>query len=62
MGGIQGKVLAAHRAGIRELILPARNRKDLEEVDDQVRSEMTFHFVEQSFDAIRVAVPAWETG
>jgi ATP-dependent Lon protease len=43
VGGIKEKVLAAYRAGIRELILPEENEKDLEEISDDVRSEMTFH-------------------
>jgi len=43
VGGIKEKVLAAYRAGIREIILPEENEKDLEEISDDVRSEMTFH-------------------
>jgi ATP-dependent Lon protease len=43
VGGIKEKLLAAYRAGIRELILPEENEKDLEEISDDVRSEMTFH-------------------
>jgi len=57
VGGIKEKVLAAHRAGIREVILPARNEKDLEEVPDEVREALQFHFVDQSIDAIREAIP-----
>ena len=45
IGGVREKVLAAHRAGIREVILPERNRKDEPEMPDQVRAEMTFHYV-----------------
>jgi ATP-dependent Lon protease len=45
VGGIKEKVLAAYRAGIREVILPDENEKDLEEIPKEVRSEMTFHFV-----------------
>ncbi len=36
-------MLAAHRAGLREVILPARNADDLEDVPEAVRAEMTFH-------------------
>jgi len=43
VGGIKEKILAAYRAGIREIILPEENEKDLEEISDDVRSEMTFH-------------------
>ena len=45
IGGVREKVLAAHRAGIREVILPERNRKDEPELPEQVRDEMTLHFV-----------------
>ena len=43
IGGVKQKVLAAHRAGLREVILPERNSDDLDDVPDQVRDEMTFH-------------------
>ena len=42
VGGIKEKVLAAHRAGIRTIILPSRNEKDLEDVPKEVRSEIKF--------------------
>jgi ATP-dependent Lon protease len=45
VSGIKDKVLAAHRAGIREVVLPARNERELEEVPDEVRREMVFHLV-----------------
>jgi ATP-dependent Lon protease len=43
IGGLKQKVLAAHAAGLTEVILPERNRGDLDEVPDEVRKEMTFH-------------------
>jgi ATP-dependent Lon protease len=43
IGGVKQKVLAAHRAGLREVILPLRNEADLDDVPEAVRSEMTFH-------------------
>lgn len=43
IGGVKQKVLAAHRAGITEIILPARNEADLEDVPEAVREQMTFH-------------------
>ncbi|MGL6280564.1 MAG: endopeptidase La [Gaiella sp.] len=43
IGGVKQKVLAAHAAGLTEVILPERNRADLEDVPEHVRSEMTFH-------------------
>ncbi len=43
IGGVKQKVLAAHRAGLTEVILPARNEPDLEDVPESVRENMTFH-------------------
>jgi ATP-dependent Lon protease len=44
IGGVKQKVLAAHAAGLSEVILPERNRGDLEDVPEEAREEMTFHF------------------
>jgi ATP-dependent Lon protease len=57
VGGIKEKVVAAHRAGIRTVLLPARNHKDLEDIPDSVRREMTFVWLERVEDA---AVRAFE--
>jgi ATP-dependent Lon protease len=46
VGGIKEKVLAAKRAGIDTVILPKRNEKDLEDVPEKIRQEMTFEFVD----------------
>ena len=46
VGGIKEKILAARRAGIRRVILPKANQKDLKEVPEQVRSDMSFIFVD----------------
>ena len=46
VGGIKEKVLAARRSGINQVILPRQNEKDLEEIPENVRGKMTFHFVE----------------
>jgi ATP-dependent Lon protease len=43
IGGVKQKVLAAHAAGLTDVILPERNRGDLDEVPDEVREQMTFH-------------------
>jgi len=43
IGGVKQKVLAAHRAGLREVVLPLRNEPDLDDVPEAVRQEMTFH-------------------
>jgi ATP-dependent Lon protease len=56
IGGVKQKVLAAHRAGLREVILPKRNEGDLDDVPAQVLREMTFHTVEDVRDALAVAL------
>jgi ATP-dependent Lon protease len=45
VGGIQEKVIAAKRTGLRELILPEANRGDFEELQEHIREGMTVHFV-----------------
>ena len=57
VGGIKNKVLAAHRAGIREIILPAQNKVDLEEIPASVRQELSFHPVERLDQALEIAFP-----
>ncbi|HEX2188528.1 MAG TPA: endopeptidase La [Longimicrobiaceae bacterium] len=47
IGGVKEKTLAAYRAGLREVILPSGNRRDLRDVPEDVREGMTFHFVER---------------
>jgi ATP-dependent Lon protease len=58
VAGIKEKVLAAHRAGIREVILPRRNEKDLSEVPQEVRDELEFRFVDSCEDVLREALVA----
>jgi ATP-dependent Lon protease len=53
VGGIKEKVLAARRAGVREIYLPERNRKDVEEIDPILRSSVTFHFVDEVDEVLR---------
>jgi ATP-dependent Lon protease len=57
VGGIKNKVLAAHRAGIREIILPAQNAVDLEEIPECVRRDLTFHPVGRLDEALAIAFP-----
>jgi ATP-dependent Lon protease len=56
VGGIKEKVLAAHRAGIRSVILPARNARDVEDVPDELRRELTFVFVDDADEVLRHAL------
>jgi len=56
VGGIKEKVLAAHRAGVKTILLPKWNRKDLEEVPAKVRKEIAFHFVDEMLEVLRLAL------
>ena len=56
IGGIKQKVLAAHRAGLTEVIIPARNEADLEDVPEKVLNEMTFHPVTDVADVLALAL------
>ena len=56
VGGIKEKVLAAHRAGIKRLVLPERNRKDVLEVPAQARNEIEFHYVTRMDDVLRLTL------
>jgi ATP-dependent Lon protease len=56
IGGVKQKVLAAHRAGLTEVILPKRNEGDLEDVPEQVREQMTFHVAEDVKEVLAVAL------
>jgi ATP-dependent Lon protease len=55
IGGVKQKVLAAHRAGLTEVVLPARNGPDLEDVPEEIRNTMTFHLARTVSD---VLIPA----
>ena len=56
IGGVKEKVTAAHRAGIKEVILPDHNRKDLEDVPKHVAKDLTFHFAKEINDVLKVAI------
>ncbi len=56
IGGVKQKGLAAHRAGLKEVILPSRNEGDLDDVPEQVREEMTFHLAEQAGDVLSIGL------
>jgi len=56
IGGLKEKVLAAHRAGIRTVLLPKQNRKDLSEIPSRVRRDLKFVFVERMEEVLPVAL------
>jgi ATP-dependent Lon protease len=56
VGGIKEKVLAAMRAGIRRVLLPERNRKDLEEVPAEAKQKIEFVFLRDVDEAVRAVL------
>jgi ATP-dependent Lon protease len=56
VGGIKEKVLAAHRVGIREVILPRRNERDVEDVPEELRRQLRFVFVDEAEEVLRHAL------
>jgi ATP-dependent Lon protease len=57
IGGVKEKVLAARRAGIKRVILPKANEKDLRDLPEEVRQEIEFIFVERIEEVLAAAVP-----
>jgi len=60
VGGVREKVLAAHRAGIRDIILPERNRKDEDDIPPAARGDLTLHYVsdvDQVLEVVLVDAP-----
>jgi ATP-dependent Lon protease len=56
IGGVKEKVIAAHRAGIKTIILPKNNKKDLEDIPKSVLKDLTFHFVEHVDEVLAIAL------
>jgi ATP-dependent Lon protease len=56
VGGIKEKTVAAARAGIRKVLLPARNRKDLEDIPQSVRDQLEFVWIEHLDEAVEAAL------
>jgi hypothetical protein len=55
IGGVKEKILAAYRAGLRDVILPSGNERDLRDVPEDVREGMTFHFVDRMDEVFELA-------
>jgi ATP-dependent Lon protease len=63
IGGVKQKLLAAHRAGLTEVIIPARNEPDLDDVPAEVRADLKIHLLTDVADVIRLALrPTDEAG
>ena len=60
IGGVRQKVLAAHRAGLTSVVLPARNGPDLEDVPELVRNQMTFHLATDIGEVLEAALATAE--
>nr|MBC8394806.1 endopeptidase La [Deltaproteobacteria bacterium] len=56
VGGIKEKVLAAHRAGIKTVILPKWNKKDLIDIPKKVQRDIHFHFADKMMDVLKIAI------
>lgn len=56
IGGVKEKVIAAHRAGIKSIIMPKNNKKDLEDIPKKVISDLTFHFVDHMDEVLKIAL------
>lgn len=56
IGGLKEKVIAAHRAGVKEVIVPEKNKRDLEDIPQYVLDELKFHFVKHMDEVLKVAL------
>lgn len=56
VGGIKEKILAAKRAGMKEIILPERNQKDVEQIDNEFLGDLQFHYVKDMMDVLDLAL------
>jgi len=56
IGGIKEKILAAHRAGLKVVILPAENKKDMEDIPKEIRRDMKFYFAKTMEDVLKIAL------
>lgn len=56
VGGIKEKVIAALRSGVKEIIMPKENEKDLEDIPDEVKRKLKFHFVERAGEALSLVL------
>src|SRR5437764_9143818 len=61
IGGVKEKLLAAHRAGIKTIILPKDNQKDLADIPANIRDEFTVHLVESMDEVLKIALPRQPT-
>jgi ATP-dependent Lon protease len=60
VGGVKEKVLAAHRAGLSDIILPRENERDLDDVPAEIKNELKFHLVDNLDEALKLTLVAGE--
>jgi len=56
VGGIKEKILAAHRAGIKTIIMPTWNKKDLDDIPEKVKNEIHFEFADKMMNVLKIAL------
>ena len=56
IGGLKEKTLSAHRAGLTTIILPKDNERDIEDIPESVREELTFNFVSDAEEVLEIAL------
>lgn len=59
IGGVKEKVIAGHRAGLKKIILPKDNKKDMEDVPNNVKKDIKFIFVDKFEDVVKIALRKW---
>jgi len=59
IGGVKEKVIAGHRAGLKTIILPRDNKKDMEDVPEKVKKEIDFIFADELENVLKVALSSW---
>ncbi|QQS38767.1 endopeptidase La [Candidatus Woesebacteria bacterium] len=59
IGGVKEKVIAGHRAGLKTIILPKDNKKDMEDVPDKVKKDIKFVFADNLDDVLKIALVKW---
>jgi len=60
IGGVKEKVLAAHRQGMKAVILPGKNKKDLVEVPEEVQADLKFYFTTRVEENLAIAIPDFD--
>ena len=59
IGGVKEKVIAAHSAGLKTIVLPKDNKKDMEDIPENVKKDIKFVFASQIEEVLEVAMKSW---